>query len=143
MELPTPRFVTAVRAISAQSEQAFTQKEMNSEHRIPERMSPLISLSNLPPLLLEILLPPSYPLYDPPQIVSLHAMHSWLPLSRLHRIFMEMWEPGEGVLYAWIECVRSGDSLGMLGLTFSTQGDEYIRCAIFPAIIPQLILLAM
>ncbi|KAF7789854.1 hypothetical protein EIP86_000802 [Pleurotus ostreatoroseus] len=143
VELPAPRFVMAVQGVAVQSEEVphpQNLNEANPEQQPTERMSPLVSLSNLPPLLLEILLPPSYPLYDPPQIVSMHAMQSWLPLARLHRIFIDKWEAGEGVLYTWIECVRSGEFLGLLGLTFSVQGNEYIQIP-HPApriLIPQL-----
>ncbi len=135
VELPAPRFVVAVQGVAVQSEEAHLQHDMNSELLPCERM---VSLSTLPPLLLEILLPPNYPLYDPPQIVSMHAMQSWLPLARLHRILMDKWEAGEGVLFTWIECVRSGEFLGILGLTFSRQGNEYIKCVIFTCEYPSI-----
>jgi len=86
-----------------------------------------LSLSTLPPLLLDILLPPSYP-YGPPMIVSLHATHSWLPLGHgLQRKLLETWQDGEGVLYTWVEWIRSGEFLDALGLIADVNGEEVIR----------------
>ena len=75
-----------------------------------------VPLSLLPPLLLEIILPPAYPTYVPPQIVALHATHGWLGrrVAPLRQLLLEMWQAGEGVLYTWIEWIRSGDFLEAL-----------------------------
>ncbi|KAI0961290.1 hypothetical protein AcV7_000428 [Taiwanofungus camphoratus] len=86
-----------------------------------------LSLSVLPALLLDILLPPAYP-YSPPVILSLHATHSWLPLGLiLQRRLLEMWQEGEGVLYIWIEWLRNGDFLEALNLTSALHEEQVIR----------------
>jgi E3 ubiquitin-protein ligase RNF14 len=75
------------------------------------------TLSDLPPILLQVLLPDSYPLHSPPQILSLHATHSWAP--RLRVIIDQLlasWQAGEGVLYNWIEHIESGRFMHSLEL---------------------------
>ncbi|THH21564.1 hypothetical protein EW146_g36 [Bondarzewia mesenterica] len=74
-----------------------------------------MSLSMLPPVLLHIILPPTYPLSTPPEIISLHVTNSWLTCGRhLQQELLEMWQPGEGVLYNWIEWIRTADFLRSL-----------------------------
>ncbi|KAH7907252.1 hypothetical protein BJ138DRAFT_1160570 [Hygrophoropsis aurantiaca] len=76
-------------------------------------------LSSLPPLLLTLRLPHDYPLHAPPEIVSLQVTHSWLPQPRIKTLqehLSGMWQPGEGVLYPWVEYIRSGDFLETLGM---------------------------
>ncbi|KZT06754.1 RWD-domain-containing protein [Laetiporus sulphureus 93-53] len=86
-----------------------------------------LSLTSLPPLLLDVLLPPSYP-YHPPIITSLHATNSWLPLTLgLQRRLIEMWQDGEGVLYTWVEWIRSGEFLDALDLTAYSSGESVIH----------------
>lgn len=80
-------------------------------------------LSSLPPLLISIILPPSYPLHSAPRLTSIRATYLWLPkLMGLQNILTGMWTPGEGVLYAWIEFIRTGDFFRSLGL-ISAAGD--------------------
>lgn len=88
-----------------------------------------MSLSSLPPLLLEIILPPLYPLHQAPAIVSVHATHAWLPVKALflQNRMMELWQEGEGVLYTWIEWIRSGEFLKTLKLTSDIDGQKYIK----------------
>ena len=90
---------------------------------------PGVSLSILPPLLLEILLPPSYPTYDPPQIVALHATHGWLgpKIVPLRQLLLNMWQAGDSVLYSWIEWLRSGEFLESLHLLDSVGGKDVVR----------------
>jgi E3 ubiquitin-protein ligase RNF14 len=76
-----------------------------------------LSLSSLPPILLEIVLPPAYPLRAAPEIVSFHVSGSWIPhsgplLSKLRG----MWQPGEVVLYTWVEWIRSADFLNSVNI---------------------------
>ncbi|KAI0662611.1 RWD-domain-containing protein [Cubamyces menziesii] len=87
-----------------------------------------ISLSTLPPILLDVCIPASYP-YTAPQIRTIHATHSWLSLTRfdLHGRLAEMWEEGEGVMYNWVEWIRSGDFLDALGLSSTEEGRRIIR----------------
>ncbi|KAI9057191.1 RWD-domain-containing protein [Trametes sanguinea] len=87
-----------------------------------------LSLAHLPPILLDVCIPPSYP-YSPPQIRTLHATHSWLQLDRfdLRERLEEMWEEGEGVLYSWLEWIRSGDFLKALGLLTTADGRRVVR----------------
>jgi E3 ubiquitin-protein ligase RNF14 len=75
------------------------------------------TISDLPPILLQVLLPDSYPLHSPPQILSLHATHSWAP--RLRVVIDQLlasWQAGEGVLYNWIEIIESGRFMHSLEL---------------------------
>jgi E3 ubiquitin-protein ligase RNF14 len=79
--------------------------------------TPETSTFDLPPILLQVLLPDGYPLHSPPQIVSLHATHSWAP--RLRVIIDQLlasWQAGEGVLYNWIEHIESGRFMHSLEL---------------------------
>ena len=82
-------------------------------------------LSVLPPLLLHIILPPSYPLHSPPKIVSLRAAHMWIPnIQILQTALTEMWQIGEQVLYNWVEYIRTGEFLQTIKLT----EDSVIMC---------------
>ncbi|KAJ6627169.1 hypothetical protein B0H10DRAFT_2161254 [Mycena sp. CBHHK59/15] len=72
----------------------------------------------LPPLLLHIVLPATYPDAAPPDI-SIRSNHLWLPhtlISRLCGILGEMWRPGDGVLYDWVEFIRGGQFLNALNV---------------------------
>ena len=76
-----------------------------------------LSLSSLPPILLEIVLPPAYPLHAAPEIVSFHISGSWIPRSgRLLKKLRGMWQPGEVILYAWVECIRGADFLNSMNI---------------------------
>ncbi|KAI0307581.1 RWD-domain-containing protein [Multifurca ochricompacta] len=76
-----------------------------------------LSLSSLPPVLLEIVLPPSYPLHVAPEITSFHVSGSWIPRSgHLLEALLEMWHPGEAILYTWVEWIRSADFLNSMQL---------------------------
>lgn len=84
-----------------------------------------LNLAVLPPLLLHVILPPSYPLHSPPEIVSLRAMHMWIPnIQVLQTILTDMWRIGEQVLYNWVETIRSGEFLQTIKLT----EDSVIMC---------------
>ncbi|KAG6371651.1 hypothetical protein JVT61DRAFT_9365 [Boletus reticuloceps] len=79
------------------------------------------SLSVLPPLHFRIALPPTYPTHAPPIIQSLRATSAWLPpptLSFIKERMATMWSPGDdsGVLYTWVEWIRTGDFLAEVGL---------------------------
>ncbi|KAF9042083.1 hypothetical protein BJ165DRAFT_1349187 [Panaeolus papilionaceus] len=105
---------------------------------IPTRKATLqtLSLTSLPSLLLQLILPPSYPLFTPPQIVSIRAMHTWLPdVSALNPLLLEMWQKGEGVLYTWMEFIRTGEFLNNLKLV-SVADSEII---LLPHPAPQII----
>ncbi|EJF66506.1 hypothetical protein BD309DRAFT_909405 [Dichomitus squalens] len=87
-----------------------------------------LSLASLPPILLDISLPPTYP-YTPPQIQTIRATYSWLRFddSELRDYLGRKWEKGEGVLYTWVECIRSGQFLDELQLTQAENGRRTIR----------------
>jgi E3 ubiquitin-protein ligase RNF14 len=86
-----------------------------------------LSLSSLPPVLLEIVLPPAYPLLAAPEIVSFHVSGSWIPRSgRLLKKLQGMWQPGEVVLYTWVELIRSADFLDPMNII----QDDALRCVI-------------
>ena len=91
----------------------------------------VISLKTLPPILLDICLPPTYP-YTPPQIRAVHSAHSWFTCAGrdLHEHLAEKWEKGEGVLYTWVEWIRSGDFLDELGMTSMENGQRVIWCVL-------------
>lgn len=93
--------------------------------------SGLLSLSTLPPLLLQISLPPGYPTTSPPDILSLRATHLWLSkLLQLQSKLRNQWQPGEGVLYNWIEYIRTGDFLSDLDML--SWGDRSIIQFVHP-----------
>jgi len=77
-----------------------------------------LSLTALPPLLLDIILTAAYPAQEPP---SVSIRSSWLPpplVFRLHGLLRDMWRPdGDGVLYDWVEFIRSGEFLVSLDLS--------------------------
>lgn len=91
-----------------------------------------LSLLSLPPILLQFILPETYPSTAPPSIVSLHATNSWLTprrINQLKEMLVEMWQPGEGVLYTWVEWIRSAEFLGALDLlSVGPVGRNVIRC---------------
>ena len=97
------------------------------EVTLMDKISPreTLNLSVLPPLLLHVKLPPSYPLHSPPEIVSLRATHMWIPnIQVLQSALAEMWRIGEQVLYNWVEYIRSGEFLQTIKLT----EDSVIMC---------------
>lgn len=87
-----------------------------------------LSLTTLPPISLTITLPLDYPLYRPPIISRLRSSYGWLPtekLKLLERTLLGVWEAereqnggeGRGILYDWVELVRSAESfMGKLGM---------------------------
>lgn len=76
-----------------------------------------VKLSMLPPILLNIVLAPMYPTGCAPQITNLRASNLWIPhVSSLEQLLLDMWQPGQGVLYDWVEYIRSGDFLEPLNL---------------------------
>ena len=91
------------------------------------------SLSTLPPILLSILIPPTYPLLEPAQILSIRVTHFWLAnTTGLLRSLNEMWQPGEGVLYNWVEYLRTGGFLPAMELA---AGDKDIQCVYHQSLI--------
>ncbi|KAF9480441.1 RWD-domain-containing protein [Pholiota conissans] len=88
----------------------------------PERRPTVLSISAsaLPPLLLHIALPPSYPLHSPPQIISVRATHAWVPdIGRLRKALFDLWQAGDPCLYNWVEFIRTGEFLQKVGLSMS------------------------
>nr|XP_018267239.1 uncharacterized protein I303_01224 [Kwoniella dejecticola CBS 10117]OBR89397.1 hypothetical protein I303_01224 [Kwoniella dejecticola CBS 10117] len=92
-----------------------------------------LEISHLPPLILRVLLPNTYPLQDGPRPINLRAplpsgekFGSWLPKTKLRSIqdkLVEMWEEekelngeGIGILWRWWEWVGSGEFLNDLGM---------------------------
>lgn len=71
-----------------------------------------------------MVLPPSYPVDSPPHLISIRATHLWLPrVVQLQDVLTQMWQPGEGILCAWTEFIRSGDFLRSLS---STANDTFL-----------------
>jgi E3 ubiquitin-protein ligase RNF14 len=87
------------------------------------------SLSSLPPVLLEILLPSLYPHHLPPVILSAHATHAWFSITttRLHQELLKLWQEGEGVLFNWIDWIRGGEFLNAVGLSKVIEGERRIQ----------------
>jgi len=89
-----------------------------------------LSLSFFPPLLLDVALPPSYPLHAPPEILSLSATHSWLPHQYIEALRCHLpntWRAGETVLYDWVEFLRNAEFLQSPELPSMTGADKFIR----------------
>lgn len=107
------------------------------EGQAPQIEQQTLSLSSLPPVLLQFILPETYPLSASPSIVSLHVTNSWLATtSPLQNMLEEMWQPGEGVLYTWVEWIRNADFLSVLHfLSEDVTGNEVVRCVRFTQII--------
>lgn len=83
-----------------------------------------VSVSTLPPLLIHVSLPPAYPVQEAPQISFIRATHLWLPRpDTLVKHLTGMWRAGEGVLYSWIECLRTGEFLGALEMQSGAESD--------------------
>ena len=102
-------------------------------HQSDEAKFQEASLSTLPPILLSILIPPMYPLLEPAQILSIRVTHFWLPnTTGLLRSLNEMWQPGEGVLYDWVEYLRTGNFLSAMELA---AGDKDIECVYHQSLI--------
>jgi E3 ubiquitin-protein ligase RNF14 len=117
LKLEIPVEFGELRAMSVIGDPTLLASASETNHDAQVQM---LSLSTLPPLLLHIILPPSYPLHSSPEIVSIHAIHMWLPrLSDLQNILIKMWNAGEGVLYKWVEFLRSGEFLNSMDLTTS------------------------
>ena len=133
IELPEPTLVLQLNeAESTTKDTAHVTVERKRSISKDSGESDNIMLSTLPPLLLEIILPPSYPLYLPPQIVSLHATHGWLArkVFPLRQHLLDMWHTGDGVLYGWIEWIRSGEFLDTLHLLKSAGGRNIVMYAL-------------
>ncbi len=89
-----------------------------------------LRLTHLPPLLAVVILPPNYPLLEPPRVMSLRApipegSGAWLanPVlsmaqERLGELWMDEAAGGEGlgVLWSWWEWLGSGEFLTAAGL---------------------------
>ncbi|KAJ7135261.1 RWD-domain-containing protein [Mycena crocata] len=87
-----------------------------------------LSLTSLPPLLLDIVVSAAYPSHAPP-VVSICSESSWLTpqlASRCEVLLKDMWRPTECVLYDWVEFIRGGEILTSLDL-FLPSGDIEIR----------------
>ncbi|KAH7344624.1 hypothetical protein B0J17DRAFT_9134 [Rhizoctonia solani] len=71
------------------------------------------TLTYLPPLLITVVLPPTYP-QTKPVIQNISARHAWLAPGLVRNLAIrldEMWTPEEGVLWQWVEDVRTGTFL--------------------------------
>lgn len=77
----------------------------------------VVEVSTLPPLLVNISLPTTYPAQAPPNIISIRAAHLWIPrIGILNDILTGLWQPGDGVLYNLVEHIRTGEFLEALDL---------------------------
>ncbi|KAF8592052.1 hypothetical protein K439DRAFT_1325929 [Ramaria rubella] len=70
-----------------------------------------VNISHLPPLSLNVLLPPTYPLQQPPVLHALQSRHDWLPvelIETLKHTLLDMWN-NEHVLGLWMEHIQNGE----------------------------------
>jgi E3 ubiquitin-protein ligase RNF14 len=87
-----------------------------------------VTVSHLPPLLINLLLPPAYPLDHPPTIHSIQPSHAWLPpplIEHLTRILLDMWD-NQCVLDLWVERIQDGDQF-FSALDLFHLDPKYIR----------------
>ncbi|EIN13576.1 hypothetical protein PUNSTDRAFT_79212 [Punctularia strigosozonata HHB-11173 SS5] len=90
---------------------------ISEDSATPDVHKQSISLKTLPPVLLSLVLPPDYPVYAPPRILWIRATSSWLPrIHLLQEKLLQKWNAPEGVLYEWVEWIRSSDFLRSLDL---------------------------
>lgn len=67
-------------------------------------------LTHLPPILLTVLLPPTYPATRP-VIQNVHPRHAWLAPSLVRKLVTrldQMWTEDETILWLWVEDIQSG-----------------------------------
>lgn len=79
------------------------------------------NVSHLPPLLLKLLLPPTYPLEQPPVILSLDSTNDWLTPATIQLLrdkLTALWDK-ENVLGIWIDYIRTGELLSFLDILHS------------------------
>lgn len=98
----------------------------------PSGILPTLEIAHLPPITVRLLLPPSYPLQQPPKILSLRAnlpdgdlRHYWLDKPSLVKVenrIKDLWEEehaiageGAGVIWRWWEWIGLGEFLTDLG----------------------------
>lgn len=87
-----------------------------------------VQVLHLPPLLLNLLLPSTYPLEHRPVIQSIQPSHAWLPsplVEHLTRILFDMWD-NECVLSLWVDHIHNGDQL-LSSLNLFALGSRSIR----------------
>jgi E3 ubiquitin-protein ligase RNF14 len=126
VELGEPRTVLVINDGTV-IESIFSEKNLKHNLTPPttSEKSQELLLSSLPPLIFHLILPPDYPLHAPPQIVSLRATHSWfLRIPDLQDLLIDMWQAGEGVLYNWVESIRTAEFLTSMNIDYNS----IIRC---------------
>ncbi|KAH9487159.1 E3 ubiquitin-protein ligase itt1 [Psilocybe cubensis] len=107
IEFDSPRVVNVFDANSSASP--------SSSPTTSRRKSEGLSLSVLPPVVLQISLPPSYPLYTPPDILSVQVSLKWFSnVEDIKDALFKLYSSGETVLYNWIEYLRNGGFLADL-----------------------------
>lgn len=118
------------RTVIVVEDETMGSTSLTEDHQTARSEPQALSLSSLPPVLLQFILPETYPMSSPPSIMSLHATNSWLArANQLQKMLEEMWQPGEGVLYTWVEWLRNADFLGTLDLlSEDNTGREFVRC---------------
>lgn len=103
--------------------------DTSSEHQDRTVHVETLSVSVLPPILLQVKLPPGYPMYSPPEIVALRTTHHWLPAGQAsQKGLLDLWKSGESILYTWIEYLRTGEFLRDMNIAPSTDSDNVISC---------------
>lgn len=95
-----------------------------------------VEVSHLPSLLVDVQLPPTYPVLAPPTSVEVKSSQSWLSDSLCERLRMiiddmsrEQQEIGEGILVRILDLVLSGDVLHSLSLYHMDDSDATLVIA--------------
>lgn len=96
-----------------------------TEHTSPEDE---VTISFLPPILMDVQLPEDYPLHAPPHIISIRATHDWLSeYKKMSESLLAMWTPGEPVIATWIEWICSATFLDELDISDAIDGSRVMR----------------
>lgn len=74
-----------------------------------------IRISHMPPIFMNLLLPPLYPHEEPPEVISLWSMYNWLPdylSQKLIEDLQEIWNRERSVVLAlWLDHIQDGREL--------------------------------
>lgn len=129
IDLGGPRHVTLIDdGTTGSTSLTYSEASQTKIHAVED-----LTLSHLPPLIIDLRLPPDYPLLSPPTILSAYFTHSWLSpslLSTLLQSFHSMWmdqrDLGEGVLWRITETIVTASFLDT-PLKMASPSDSRIR----------------
>ncbi|CAE6475909.1 unnamed protein product [Rhizoctonia solani] len=108
IELETERKFDIVSSSAVDTSSPGTEPSCSSQLHTSDSVT--TTLMYLPPLLINVVLPLTYP-QTKPMIQSISVRHTWLAPALVRKLAVrldEMWTPEEGVLWQWVEDVRTG-----------------------------------